>query len=327
MTRRLRCHAETWPIAGTFTISRGSRHEVEVVVAEISEGGHTGRGECVPYARYQESRDGVLGAIAGLKHEIAAGAGRDDLRLLLPAGAARNAIDCALWDLEAKQAGKAVWQLARLAPPAPLLTAYTISLAAPAAMAEAARRASGRPLLKIKLGGRGDEERIAAIRAACPDARLIADANESWPVERLEALLGACADAGMEIVEQPLPAGADEALAAIPRPVRVFADESVHERAGLKALAGRYDGVNIKLDKSGGLTEALALLDAAEAEGLGIMVGCMVGTSLSMAPAALLAQRADIVDLDGPLLLARDREHAIQYDGSLLNPPAPELWG
>lgn len=327
MTRRLRCHAERWPIAGTFAISRGARRETEVVVAEITEGGLTGRGECVPYARYQESCEGVLGAISSVRREIAGGASREDLRLLLPAGAARNALDCALWDLEAKRAGKPAWQLAGLAEPRPLLTAFTISLAGPEAMAEAAKRAAGRPLLKIKLGGEGDEARMRAVRRARPDARLIADANESWPAARLGALLAAAADAGIEMIEQPLPAGADAALGAEARPLPVYADESIHEPSGLKALHGRYDGINIKLDKSGGLTGALALLDAAEAEGLGVMVGCMVATSLSMAPAILVAQRARIVDLDGPLLLARDRPDGMRYEDGTIYPAAPALWG
>lgn len=327
MTRRLHCHAERWPIAGTFAISRGARHEAVVVVAEIAEDGLTGRGECVAYARYQESAQGVLGAISGVSREIAQGAGRNDLRLLLPAGAARNALDCALWDLDAKQAGKPAWQLAGLAEPGPLLTAFTISLGPPGAMAEAARRAAGRPLLKIKLGGEGDEARMRAVRAARPDARLIGDANESWPSPRLGELLAAAADAGFEMIEQPLPAGADAALGEEVRPLPVYADESIHEPSGLKALHGRYDGVNIKLDKSGGLTEALALRDATRAEGLGVMVGCMVATSLSMAPAVLVAQGADIVDLDGPLLLARDRPEGLKYEDGMVYPAQAPLWG
>jgi L-alanine-DL-glutamate epimerase-like enolase superfamily enzyme len=327
MTRRLHCHAERWPIAGTFAISRGARHEAEVVVAEITDDGLRGRGECVPYARYHESAEGVLGAISSLRREIAGGASRDDLRLLLPAGAARNALDCALWDLEAKKAGKPAWELAGLPRPEPLLTAFTISLAAPEAMAEAAKRADGRPLLKIKFGGDRDEARMRAVREARPDARLIGDANESWPVERLGELMAAAADAGFELIEQPLPAGADAVLGQEARPLPVYADESIHEPSGLKALHGRYDGINIKLDKSGGLTEALALLDAAEAEGLKVMVGCMVGTSLSMAPAMLVAQRATVVDLDGPLLLARDRPDGLKYEDGLICPADPALWG
>jgi L-alanine-DL-glutamate epimerase-like enolase superfamily enzyme len=318
---------ERWPIAGSFTISRGAKTEAVVVVAELAAGTFKGRGECTPYARYGESADSVAQALLDMREAVAAGLTRPALQAAMPAGAARNALDCAFWDLEAKTAGRSVWQLAGMPSPHPLTTAYTISLGAPEAMAQACKAAAGRPLLKIKLGGDGDPDRIAAVRAAAPHAELIADANEGWRADNLAENLAACAQAGVTLVEQPLPAGADDALAHAPRDVIICADESVHARNSLAALKGKYDAVNIKLDKTGGLTEALAMADAAEAIGLRIMTGCMVATSLSMAPAMLLAQRARYVDLDGPLLLARDRAHGLHYDGSLITPPRPELWG
>src|SRR5690348_7393942 len=318
---------ERWPIAGAFTISRGSKTEAEVVVATVSAGLARGRGECVPYARYGETVDGVAAAIAALAPAVARGLDRDELQRLLPPGAARNALDCALWDLAAKRAGKPVHALAGLPPPGPRVTAYTISLGAPGAMASAAAKAAARPLLKVKLGQPGDPERIRAVRAAAPRAELIVDANEGWTSASLRANLAACAAAGVTLVEQPLPADDDAALAAFPHPIPVCADESVHDRASLAALAGKYDAVNIKLDKTGGLTEALQLAAEAERLGLELMVGCMVATSLAMAPAHLVAQRARIVDLDGPLLLARDREPGLRYEDSLVYPPSPELWG
>jgi L-alanine-DL-glutamate epimerase-like enolase superfamily enzyme len=316
--------AESWPIAGSFAIARGSKREANVVVARVSDGGIAGCGECVPYARYGETVDSVRRAI-----ETVAADGLDRLRLArrLPAGAARNALDCALWDYEAKRAGRSAASLAGLGPLAPLLTAYTISLDAAEAMAAKALSARHLPLLKLKLGGEGDVERLQQVRAACPQTRLIADANESWTAALLEPLLAAAAATGIELIEQPLPAGADAALAAIKRVVAVCADESLHTRADLEPLSGRYDAVNIKLDKAGGLTEGLALAAAARARGFKVMVGSMVATSLSMAPATLLAQDADWVDLDGPLLLARDREPSLEYDGARLKPPGPELWG
>lgn len=315
---------ETWPIAGAFVIARGAKREATVIVAQVSDGTVTGRGECVPYARYGESVEGVHAAILGLQ-----GALRDRTTLLqqLPPGAARNALDCALWDWEAKRAGTSAATLAGLPPPGPLTTAYTISLDSPDAMAaKAADAARTLPLLKLKLGGAGDAERLRAVRAACPAARLIADANEAWTPPMLPELMRVCAETGVEVIEQPLPADAEQALAG-PRPVPVCADESLHTRAELSRLAGLYDAVNIKLDKTGGLTEALALAREARAAGFRIMVGCMVSTSLAMAPAVLLAQGADWVDLDGPLLLARDREPRLTYDGALVHPPQPQLWG
>jgi L-alanine-DL-glutamate epimerase-like enolase superfamily enzyme len=324
---RLDARIERWPIAGSFTISRGAKTEAVVVVAELSDGRHRGLGECVPYPRYGESPESVLAAIEGLREAVAGGLDRAGLQQVLPPGAARNAIDCAFWDYEAKVKGVPVWQLAGLPAPAPLTTAYTISLGTPGAMADSARAASARPLLKIKLGGAGDPERLAAIRAVAPRSELIVDANEAWTPRNLEQNLAACADAGVTLIEQPLPAGSDEALASISRPVPVCADESVHDRASLAALAGKYDAVNIKLDKTGGLTEALSMAREAERRGLFIMAGCMVATSLSMAPAMLLAQCARVIDLDGPLLLARDRDNGLRYDGSLVHPPEPKLWG
>jgi L-alanine-DL-glutamate epimerase-like enolase superfamily enzyme len=326
MMATISVHSERWPIKGVFAISRGVKTEANVVVAEIADGATTGRGECVPYARYGETVESVIAAIERLADAVAAGLDRRALQAALPAGSARNAVDCALWDLEAKRAGRRAWELAGLPAPQPVITAYTISLDTPAAMAEAAARAPY-PLLKLKLGADGDPARLAAVRAAAPKACLIADANEGWRPENLEKNLAACAAAGVELVEQPLPAGADDALARIKRPVPVCADESIHHRIGLPLLAGKYDAVNIKLDKAGGLTEALALAAAAERAGLQRMIGCMVATSLAIAPALLLAGRAAFVDLDGPLLLARDRPDGLRYEGARVFPPAPALWG
>jgi L-Ala-D/L-Glu epimerase / N-acetyl-D-glutamate racemase len=269
----------------------------------------------------------VMAALGAIGNKLAFGLDRTALQQAMPAGAARNALDCAFWDLEAKRAGKPAHELAGLPAPHMLTTAYTISLGTPEVMAAAALAASGRKLLKIKLGGAGDPERIAAVRAAAPRSELIVDANEGWSTDNLAANLAACAAAGVTLVEQPLPANADAALGSIQRPIAVCADESVHDRGGLAALAGRYDAVNIKLDKTGGLTEALAMVQEAERLGFGVMVGCMVATSLSMAPAVLAAQRARVVDLDGPLLLAKDRPDGLVYDGSLVYPPTPALWG
>ncbi len=323
----LSVRSERWPIAGAFTISRGSKTEAEVVVAEIAADGFVGRGECVPYARYGETVDGVVAAIAGLAGAIAAGLGRAELQHALPAGAARNALDCALIDLACKRSGRPAWNALGLAPPQPRVTAYTISLADPGAMAAAAAVASDRPLLKVKLGGAGDPDRIAAVRRAAPHAELIVDANEGWRPENLAENLAACAAAGVTLVEQPLPAADDDALAEMARPIPVCADESVHDRASLARLVGKYDAVNIKLDKAGGLTEALALAADAEARGFALMVGCMISTSLAIAPALLVAQRARVVDLDGPLLLARDRPFGMHYAMSTLQPAQRELWG
>jgi L-Ala-D/L-Glu epimerase len=316
-----------WPIAGAFTISRGAKTEAVTVVAEVSQDGHTGRGECVPYPRYGETPEATLEAIQGMREAVAQGLDRAALQAAMPASAARNALDCALIDLEAKRQGLRVWSLLGWPEPKPCMTAFTISLGSAEAMAETTAKAAHRPLLKIKLGGAGDRERIAAVRRAAPSSELIVDANEAWMPADLEDNLAACADAGVTLVEQPLPAGQDEMLARIRRPIAVCADESAHDRTSLDGLRERYDAVNIKLDKTGGLTEALAMADAAQALGFEIMVGCMVATSLSMAPAMLLTPRARFVDLDGPLLLARDREAGLRYEGSLIYPPDTALWG
>ena len=323
----LEARIEHWPIEGNFTISRGAKTEAVVVVAKVTYGNTTGRGECVPYPRYGETPEATLAAILGMKDAIGRGLNREPLQAAMPPSAARNALDCALLDLEAKQIGIRIWdRLGRLAP-RPTVTAFTISLGSPETMADATAKAAHRPLLKIKLGGDGDGMRIAAVRKAAPDSELIVDANEAWTEANLEQNLAACANAGVTLVEQPLPAGQDGRLAHIKRPIAVCADESVHDRASLGTLRERYDAVNIKLDKTGGLTEALAMADAATAQGFDIMTGCMVATSLSMAPAMLLAQQARFVDLDGPLLLKRDRDGGLRYDGSLVYPPDAALWG
>jgi L-Ala-D/L-Glu epimerase len=328
MPRSLTVVVDRFPIAGRFTIARGSRTEAVVVTARVEEDGAAGRGECVPYPRYGETVEGVVAAIETMRPRIEAGLSREGLQEALPAGAARNALDCALWDLDAKRSGIRAHVMAGLNRWPPATTAYTISLDTPDAMAEAARKAADRPILKVKLGGpEGDIERIAAVRRAAGDATLIADANEGWTEANLADHFAACAEAGFALVEQPLPAQADGFLAGLPRPVPVCADESVHDRAGLDRLVGLYDAINIKLDKTGGLTEALELAAEAEQRGFSLMIGCMVGSSLAMAPAMVLAPRARFVDLDGPLLLARDRDPGLVYDGSLVYPPSPALWG
>ncbi|MGE5203864.1 MAG: N-acetyl-D-Glu racemase DgcA [Acidobacteriota bacterium] len=325
--RRLAVRQESWPLAQAFTISRGSRTAAEVVVAELVEGAHRGRGEGVPYTRYGETVVGVLAALEAMAPAIVGGLDRAGLQAAMPAGAARNALDAALWDLEAKISGKSVSRLAGLDPPGPLTTAYTLSLDAPEAMGRAAGAHAARPLLKIKLTGEGDLERVRAVRAAAPRARLIVDANEAWSADHFERYAPALAELGVALIEQPLPAGADEALARLPHPIPVCADESCHTSADLDDLVGRYEVVNVKLDKTGGLTEALRLAAAARARGFRRMVGCMVGTSLAMAPAILVAQGAEFVDLDAPLLLARDRQPGLRYEGSVLFPPTRALWG
>ncbi|MFG6499757.1 N-acetyl-D-Glu racemase DgcA [Sulfitobacter sp. 1A13191] len=315
--------ADTFKLAQVFTISRGSRTEAKVLTVRVTEGGVTGWGECVPYARYDETLESVTAEINGLPGNIT----RQALYDLLPAGAARNAVDCALWDLEAKRAGKRVWELAGLTAPGPEITAYTLSLDEPEAMRAQAAKHSYRPLLKIKLGTPDDMPRLEAVRAGAPDATIIIDANEGWSAEVYADLAPHLLRLGVALVEQPLPAGEDDALLGMDRPVPVCADESCHDRASLPGLKGKYDVVNIKLDKTGGLTEALALRDAARAEGFEVMVGCMVGSSLAMAPATLVAQGAKVVDLDGPLLLAEDRDNALKFDGAGVHPPAAALWG
>jgi L-alanine-DL-glutamate epimerase-like enolase superfamily enzyme len=327
MIQSLTVAAETWPIAGSFTIARGAKTEAAVVVATIDDGTVAGRGEAVPYARYGESVEGVVSAIRAMAGPAGEGLDRQRLRQAMPPGAARNAIDCALWDLEARRSGRSVAEIAGLPAAQPVETAYTLSLGPPEAMGRAAADAAHRPLLKVKLGGAGDPARIAAVRHAAPRSRLIVDANEGWSADAFAGNMAACRAAGVELIEQPLPAGDDEALRHLPRPVPVCADESVHVAADLPRLRGLYDAVNIKLDKTGGLTEALALAGAARAAGFRIMVGCMVATSLAMAPALLLAGEADFVDLDGPLLLARDRAPGLVYEGSRIMPAPRALWG
>ncbi len=331
MALTLATAAQNWPIAGSFAISRGAKTEAVVVVAELGDGKARGRGECVPYTRYGETVDSVMTQIKALGRRLAAGLDRKALQDAMPAGAARNALDCAFWDLEAKRSGRPVYALAGLPAPHALTTAFTISLAPPDVMAAAAAKVASRALLKVKLGGNGenggDAARIAAVRAAAPKATLTVDANEGWDADNLDRHLAACAEAGVVLVEQPLPDGRDQALAQVKRAIPVCADESAHDRASLSALVGKYDAINIKLDKTGGLTEALAMAEQAQQLGFIVMAGCMVATSLAMAPAMLLAQAARYVDLDGPLLLAKDRPEGLRYEGSLVYPPDAALWG
>jgi L-alanine-DL-glutamate epimerase-like enolase superfamily enzyme len=325
--RRLAISIERFPILGNFVTSRGAKTEAVVVVVTIEDGAFRGRGEGAPYARYGETVDSVLAQIGSVRSAIEAGADRVLLQTLLPPGAARNAIDCALWDLAAKRSGVPAHVLAGVTRSVPVATAFTISVGTPDEMARAAAKARARPLLKIKLAGEGDAARLVAVRAAAPEATLIVDANEAWAEAGLERSLEACAKAGVALVEQPLPAGRDSALAKIEHVVPICADESIHDRSGLEALRARYDAINVKLDKTGGLTEALALMTQAEGLGYELMIGCMVASSLAMAPALLLAAHARFVDLDGPLLLARDRPDGLVYEGSIAHPPARKLWG
>lgn len=315
--------SETFRLAETFTIARGSRDAAEVLTVKVTDGELQGIGECVPYKRYGESLESVGAQISGLPDDVT----RVSLADKLPAGAARNAVDCALWDLEAKRGGKRAWELAGLSRPGPVTTAFTLSLDTPEKMRAAAARHAHRPLLKIKLGGEGDMARLEAVRTGAPETAIIVDANEGWTAEIYSDLAPHLVRLGVKMVEQPMPAGGDDMLAEIARPLPVCADESCHDRSTLAALKGKYDLVNIKLDKTGGLTEALALRDDARAAGFEIMVGCMVGTSLAMAPAVLVAQGAEIVDLDGPLLLAEDRDPPLHYDDQGAHPPEPALWG
>lgn len=314
---------DVFRLAQVFTISRGSRTEAKVLTVRITRGGVTGWGECVPYARYGETLDSVTAQIEGLEPDIT----RTALQDALPAGAARNAVDCALWDLEAKQAGKRVWELAGLSRPGPEITAFTLSLDTPEAMRAEAAKHAHRPLLKIKLGTPDDMPRLEAVRAGAPKTRIIIDANEGWSAEIYAELAPHLVAMGVALVEQPLPAGADDLLAEIARPLPVCADEAAHDCASLPHLKGKYDVVNIKLDKTGGLTEGIALKRAALAEGYGLMVGCMVGSSLAMAPATLLAQGVAFTDLDGPLLLAEDRDNPLVFDAQGVHPPGAKLWG
>jgi L-alanine-DL-glutamate epimerase-like enolase superfamily enzyme len=325
--QRLGVSRRAWPLAQPFAISRGSRTTAEVVVAEVSDGEFRGRGECVPYPRYGESVDSVVAALEAMKSAVFSGLDRHELQRAMPAGAARNALDCAFWDLDGKRDDRRVADMAGLGKLRPLVTAYTLGLDTPERMGEAAAANRDRPLLKLKVTGDGDIERVRAVRRNAPQSRLIVDANEGWNERHLTEVMPALAEFGVELIEQPLPAGADDALARVKRPIPVCADEACHTREDLDLLVGKYDAVNIKLDKTGGLTEALALAEAAAARGFKIMVGCMIGSSLAMAPALLVAQCASVVDLDGPLLLASDRSPGLRYDGSTVYPPDPALWG
>ncbi len=310
-------------LSQTFTISRGSKTEARVLTVRITRGGVTGHGECVPYSRYGETPDSVTSQIQGLPEDIT----RQALQMAVPPGAARNAVDCALWDVEAKLAGRRVWDLAGLPAPGPVVTAFTLSLAAPEDMRLAAAANAHRPILKIKLGTEGDMPRLEAVRAGAPRSRIIIDANEGWSPEVYTDLAPHLVRLGVELVEQPLPAAQDDMLAEIARPVPVCADESCFDRASLARLKGKYDVVNLKLDKTGGLTEGLLTHDMARQMGFKVMVGCMVGSSLAMAPAVLLAQGADWTDLDGPLLLSEDRAYPLRYDADGVHPSDANLWG
>ncbi len=324
---RVKVTHESWPIRGSFTISRGSKTSAEVLLVTLEDRGYIGRGEAVPYARYGETMEASMAELEALGSTLPNEFDQAALQSRMPAGAARNALDCALWDLAAKRSRRPAWALAGLAQPSSLTTAYTLSLDTPERMAAAAKENAWRPLLKLKLAGPEDLDRVAAVRAAAPTSRLIVDANEGWDIEAYRGLAPKLAELEVALVEQPLHADADEALRGEARPVPLCADESCHDRASLDRLVGLYDCVNIKLDKAGGLTEALALKAAAEDAGLMIMVGCMLATSLAMAPAVLVGQGAAFVDLDGPLLLDRDRKPGLTFEGSKLHPPSPALWG
>jgi len=326
---RLHCLRREFPLANPFTIARGTYTTSPVAEAAVTDAqGRVGRGESFPYPHYGESTESVVAAMQSVAGALAEGATRADLQTLLPAGAARNAVDCALWDLEAKQAGRRVWELAGVPAPPVLTTAYTLSLGPPEAMGAAAREQAARPLLKLKLAGDAvDRLRVAAVREAAPAARLIVDANEGASPSAAEALCDALAGLGVAMIEQPVAPGDDDCLRRFAHPVPIAADESFHTRADFDRIEGCYDVVNIKLDKTGGLTEALAVAAEAQRRGIRIMCGCMRGTSLAMAPATLIAARSAFVDIDGPLLLAEDREHGLVYRGSEVEPPTSALWG
>ena len=323
---RLTARIERFPVRGAFVIARGAKTFVDVVVAEIDAAGVTGRGEGTAIYYRGESANSVLTQVEAAAPLVEAGATRADLLTAMPPGAARNAVDAALWDVAAKTSGEPVWRTIGLPPPRPLLTAYTISLGEPGAMEEAARTVAGRELLKIKLSGEGDLDRVAAVRRGAPDARLIVDANEAWGGLDIAAMAHAMADLRVELIEQPVPVGSDHLLDGVRSPVPLCADESVHDRASLDAVVGRYRFINIKLDKAGGLTEALALVHAAKARGIGVMTGCMLSTSLGVAPAFFIAMQGMYADLDGPLLI-EDRPGGMRFDGSDVWPPERTLWG
>jgi L-Ala-D/L-Glu epimerase len=317
MAHTLQARVERWPVDGAFVIARGAKTHVDVVVVEVSDGTHIGRGEGTAIYYKGETAEACVAAIKALPLDT----DRLTLQALLPHGAARNAVDCALWDLEARQAGMPVWQLAGLPKPQPLITAFTVSLADPAEMEAAARARADMPLLKLKLAGEGDNDRVAAVRRGAPNARLIVDANESWTGRDVGAEAAALATLGVEMVEQPVKAGEDHLLDGVISPIPLVADESCRDRADLPRLKGRYNGINIKLDKAGGLTEGIALAAEASAMGFDVMVGCMLSTSLGIAPAFLLGAGARWVDLDGALLLAEDRANPLKEKGGLLHPP------
>jgi L-alanine-DL-glutamate epimerase-like enolase superfamily enzyme len=327
MRRTISARHESWPLAQVFRISRGSKTAADVLVVEVVQDGVRGWGEAVPYPRYNQSIESSLAEVDAIRQAVEEGASRHELIAIMPPGAARNALDCALWDLEAKMTGMPVWHLAGLDEPRDHVTAYTLSLDTPEAMEAAAATHAHRPLLKIKLDGEDVLERLRAVRRGSPDARLVVDANEAWSVGLLKEIGNDLQDLGVEMIEQPLPSEADEELAGLDCPVTLCADESCHGSDTVAELADRYGMVNIKLDKTGGLTEALALRRAAQQAGLEIMVGCMVGTSLAMAPAMLVAQDAKVVDLDGPLLMKQDRNPGITFDGNTMHPCPSELWG
>ncbi len=328
MPRRLIVREESWDIGGGFSITRARKWAAEVLMVEIHQDGVRGRGEGVPYRRHGEKLDTVAKQIESLRKQIERGdMTRTQLLQALGPGAARSALDCALWDLEAKRRKTPVWQLAGLPEPRPLVTAFTIGLDKPAAMAAVAAENKDRPLLKLNLGGPDDLARVRAVRAVCPDAEIIVDANESWTPVAYAEYAGELGRLRVRLVEQPLPAGQDEALDTVGRVVPLCADESVHDIQDLAAAARRYDFVNIKLDKTGGLTEAIRMVEYAQERGVAVMISGMIGTSLGMAPAFLLAAYAQVVDLDGPLLLTKDRVPGIKYENGVMHPPPPELWG
>ena len=317
---------KSWPIRGSFTISRGSKTQADTLIVQIEKAGVIARGECVPYARYGESIASVREQIESVISELEKGLTREQLQARLPSGAARNAVDCALWDLECKLAQQSVWDILSLSPE-PVVTAFTLSLDTPEKMEMAAQDNAHRPLLKLKLGGAGDLARVEAVRRGAPNARIILDANEAWSVEDYQQLVPQLVKLDVAMIEQPFPAGEDAILETLVRPIPICADESCHDRASLPKLMNRYDMINIKTDKTGGLTEALALKDAALAAGFEVMVGCMLSSSLSMAPAFVAAQHVAVVDLDGPLLLSQDIEHGFTFEENAMMPFTTKLWG
>jgi L-alanine-DL-glutamate epimerase-like enolase superfamily enzyme len=324
---KLHAQIERWPVAGAFTISRGAKTHVDVVVAEILDGDHAGRGEGTAIYYHGESAQSVLAQVLAESDAIANGLTRAELQTRLPRGAARNALDCGLWDLEAKKTGVPVWKLAGLPEPKPLVTAFTISLGDPGKMETDARASAHLPLLKLKLAGDGDEARVAAVRRGAPGARLIVDANEAWTDRDVAAEAAILARYGIELIEQPVYRGQDELLDGVVSPIPFAADESCQDRADLARCAGRYQAINVKLDKAGGLTEGLALAAEARALGMEVMVGCMLATSLGIAPAFVASGGARWVDLDGAMLLAKDRPAAMACASGVLEPPGPDLWG